>query len=169
MLAPLTPWEICSVNVYKYKVMQPRFLANFTVAKWLTLTVLYKFMSSTFLAIGLGREIGLLSEMRVHCRTENLFLKLKHFSFKEEDASTTNSCEWKHFVLMMRTCLNVRVMILLDKCMFTFIQPLRCPNLIVLFKIHSLTIKSDKTNNKIRIVSRQYASSYNIHVLIRRI
>ena len=51
-------------------------------------------MSSTFLAIGLGREIGLLSEMmRVHCRTENLFLKLKHFSFKEEDASTTNSCE----------------------------------------------------------------------------
>lgn len=55
--------------------------------------MLYKFMSSTFLAIGLGREIGLLSEMRVPCRTENLFLKLKHFSFKEEDASATNSCE----------------------------------------------------------------------------
>ena len=38
----------------------PQFLANFTVAKWLTL-VLYKFMSSTFLVIGLGGAIGLLS------------------------------------------------------------------------------------------------------------
>ena len=38
----------------------PQFLANFTVAKWLTLE-LYKFMSSTFLVIGLGGAIGLLS------------------------------------------------------------------------------------------------------------
>ena len=35
-------------------------IANFTVAKWLTL-VLYKFMSSTFLVIGLSGAIGLLS------------------------------------------------------------------------------------------------------------
>ena len=41
--------------------------------------------------------------------------------------------------------------------MLTFIQLLSCPNLLSLFKINSLTIKSDKTNNKIRTVSSQYA------------
>ena len=38
----------------------PQFLANFTVAKWLTL-VLYKFMSSTFLVIDLGGAIGFMT------------------------------------------------------------------------------------------------------------
>ena len=41
---------------------------SFTVAKWLTLAI-YKFMSSTFLAIGPGGEISSLSDIRVHSGT----------------------------------------------------------------------------------------------------